>query len=105
MTGGMSDFIFVTYSNAIAIFFLLSSCLIFYRKRSLPPLTWGIVGGVFLVALLSVVGAAIIIVLGFYAVIWGQAQEEVVVEHHPITSSYESSSPNAPLLQNEGTEV
>nr|XP_023924187.1 WAT1-related protein At3g28050-like [Quercus suber]POE96002.1 wat1-related protein [Quercus suber] len=53
MTGGMSDFIFVTYSNVIAIFFLLSSCLIFYRKRSLPPLTWGIVGGVFLVALLS----------------------------------------------------
>lgn len=31
MTGGMSDFIFVTYSNAIAIFFILSSCLIFYR--------------------------------------------------------------------------
>lgn len=52
----------------------------------------------------SVVGAAII-VLGFYAVLWGQAQEEVVIEHHPITSSHESSSPNAPLLQNNGTEV
>jgi hypothetical protein len=51
----------------------------------------------------SLVGAAII-VLGFYAVIWGQAQEEKVVEDHQI-SSYEQSSPRAPLLQNKGTEV
>uniref|UniRef100_A0A2N9IVT9 WAT1-related protein n=1 Tax=Fagus sylvatica TaxID=28930 RepID=A0A2N9IVT9_FAGSY len=53
LTGGMSNYIFVTYSNTLSVFFLLVSCLIFYRKRSRPPLTCGIVGRVLLVSMLS----------------------------------------------------
>ena len=45
MNRGMSDLIFICYSNALAIFFLLPSSLFFYTKirPSPPPLTWPII--------------------------------------------------------------
>jgi hypothetical protein len=51
----------------------------------------------------SAIGAATIVV-GFYAVVWGQAQEKKMVEDCP-TSSHESSSPRVPLLHNKSTRV
>ncbi|XP_018810478.2 WAT1-related protein At3g28050-like isoform X2 [Juglans regia] len=53
VTRGMSEFVFVTYSNSLAFFFLLPTSIIFYRKRSLPPLTWSILGGMFVVSMIS----------------------------------------------------
>lgn len=46
----------------------------------------------------SLVGAATI-ALGFYAVIWGQAQENLRVDDNGI-GSFKSSSQKVPLLQN-----
>ncbi|KAJ4711147.1 WAT1-related protein [Melia azedarach] len=51
----------------------------------------------------SLVGAATI-ALGFYAVIWGQAKEEKMVQGTEI-SGFKSSSPNAPLLLNKSMEI
>lgn len=51
----------------------------------------------------SVVGA-IIIAFGFYSVIWGQSEEEKMVDDKEI-DSLKSSSPKAPLLQTKSTEV
>lgn len=53
MRRGMSDFVFVVYSNALAICFLLPASLIFYRKRTRPPLTFSILCRIFLLGLLS----------------------------------------------------
>ncbi|KAG2707475.1 hypothetical protein I3760_05G149200 [Carya illinoinensis] len=53
MTRGMNEFVFVTYSNSLAFFFLLPASFIFYRKRSLPPLTWSILGGLFVTSMIS----------------------------------------------------
>ncbi|KAJ7953661.1 WAT1-related protein [Quillaja saponaria] len=50
----------------------------------------------------SVVGAAVI-AIGFYAVIWGKAQEKKVEQESIIISYSESSSPEVPLLQNKRT--
>ncbi|KAJ9172071.1 hypothetical protein P3X46_015358 [Hevea brasiliensis] len=51
----------------------------------------------------SVIGA-VIIALGFYAVVWGKSQEERTVEDKE-KCSFESSSPKVPLLQNKCTNV
>ncbi|XP_050276787.1 WAT1-related protein At3g28050-like isoform X3 [Quercus robur] len=53
MSKGMSNFVFVVYSNGLAIFVLLLASFIFYRKRSLPPLTVSLVCRIFLLGLLS----------------------------------------------------
>ncbi|XP_027361187.1 WAT1-related protein At5g40240-like [Abrus precatorius] len=53
----------------------------------------------------SVIGAAII-AIGFYAVIWGQAQEEKIArEKNGICSIISSSSSEAPLLQNKDNDT
>uniref|UniRef100_A0A5B7A3F5 WAT1-related protein n=1 Tax=Davidia involucrata TaxID=16924 RepID=A0A5B7A3F5_DAVIN len=52
----------------------------------------------------SLVGA-LIIVTGFYAVMWGKAKEEKVSEDDGGEQSLESSTPNVPLLQNRIGEV
>uniref|UniRef100_A0A2N9IVJ7 WAT1-related protein n=1 Tax=Fagus sylvatica TaxID=28930 RepID=A0A2N9IVJ7_FAGSY len=52
MRRGMSNFVFVVYSNTLAILFLLSSSLIFYRKRTCPPLTFSIFCRMFLLGVL-----------------------------------------------------
>lgn len=51
----------------------------------------------------SAIGAATIVV-GFYAAVWGQAQEKKMVEDCP-TNSHESSSPRVPLLHNKSSQV
>ncbi|XP_020206870.1 WAT1-related protein At3g28050 isoform X1 [Cajanus cajan] len=53
MKKGMNDFVFVMYSNAFAACFLFLITLIFYRKRTLPPLSYNIVGLFFVVGLIS----------------------------------------------------
>ncbi|KAK1555993.1 hypothetical protein Q3G72_034334 [Acer saccharum] len=54
MNGGMNRFVFVVYSNGFAaIFLLLPASLIFYWKRSPPPLTSSIICRIFVLGLLS----------------------------------------------------
>ncbi|KAL7171424.1 hypothetical protein ACSBR2_036140 [Camellia fascicularis] len=53
MTNGMSDFVFVVYSNSLALLFLLPSTLIYHRKRPCPKLTFLIVCRIFILGLLS----------------------------------------------------
>ncbi|XP_041012751.1 WAT1-related protein At3g28050-like [Juglans microcarpa x Juglans regia] len=53
MSRGMSNYIFVVYSNALAIFVLLLASIIYYRKRSLPPLKFSIVFRIFVLGSLS----------------------------------------------------
>ncbi|KHN44251.1 Auxin-induced protein 5NG4 [Glycine soja] len=53
MKKGMNDFVFVMYSNAFATCLLLPITFIFYRKRALPPLTYFIVGQLFINGFLS----------------------------------------------------
>lgn len=53
--------------------------------------------------LCSVIGAAVI-ALGFYAVIWGQAQEDKTIGNRGVCCS-ESCSPKVPLLQNKGLDI
>ncbi|TKY74149.1 WAT1-related protein [Spatholobus suberectus] len=53
MKNGMNNFVFVMYSNAFAACFLFLLTLIFYRKRTLPPLSYNIIGLLFVVGLLS----------------------------------------------------
>nr|XP_023924182.1 WAT1-related protein At3g28050-like isoform X1 [Quercus suber]POE96001.1 wat1-related protein [Quercus suber] len=53
MRKGMSNFVFIVYSNALAILFLLSSSLIFYRKRTCPRLTFSVFCRMFLLGVLS----------------------------------------------------
>ncbi|KAJ6934455.1 WAT1-related protein [Populus alba x Populus x berolinensis] len=56
MSNGMSSFVFVLYSNAIASIILLPSSLIFHRPQERPPLTLSIVFGFFLLGLLGCLG-------------------------------------------------
>ncbi|OAY61547.1 WAT1-related protein At3g28050 [Manihot esculenta] len=56
MSKGMSHFILVLYSNMLAVFLLLSSSFMFYRTRIAPPLTWSIVGRIFVLSLLCCAG-------------------------------------------------
>ncbi|KAK4600234.1 hypothetical protein RGQ29_010056 [Quercus rubra] len=53
--------------------------------------------------MLRLIGATVI-ALGFYAVIWGQAQEEKTIENGGICS-FESSSAKVPLLENKGLDI
>ncbi|KAL3751711.1 hypothetical protein ACJRO7_012528 [Eucalyptus globulus] len=53
MSRGMSNFIFVAYSNALAIFFLCCASLLYYRKRRLPELTISIALRIFLLSLIA----------------------------------------------------
>ncbi|KAL1317228.1 hypothetical protein HN51_069323 [Arachis hypogaea] len=50
---GMSDFVFVVYSNAMALCFLLPSAFIYYRKRGFLPITRGVVSRIFLLSMVS----------------------------------------------------
>ncbi|KAJ0096078.1 hypothetical protein Patl1_16195 [Pistacia atlantica] len=51
---GMSDFVFIVYTNAFAAsFILLPSTLLYYRKRSRPLLTVSIVSRIFLLGLIG----------------------------------------------------
>ena len=53
----------------------------------------------------SVIGAAVI-AFGFYAVIWGQTQEEKTIGNRGVCcSDSESSSSKVPLLQNKGLDI
>ncbi|XP_040872362.1 uncharacterized protein [Glycine max] len=71
---------------------------ILYRKRTLPPLSYNNLGLLFVVGLFSVIGAAIV-VIGFYAVIWGKTQEKV--EEDCTVYNSESYNDEVPLLQNK----
>ncbi|KAK9277489.1 hypothetical protein L1049_007033 [Liquidambar formosana] len=53
MSRGMSDFVFVVYSNALATLVLLPCCFIFYRTRALPKITVITVSRIFLFSLLA----------------------------------------------------
>ncbi|GFY88315.1 hypothetical protein Acr_06g0002550 [Actinidia rufa] len=53
MVKGMSDFVFVTYSNALALLFFLPSTFIYYRKRPCPRLPFSIVCRIFILSLIS----------------------------------------------------
>ncbi|KAL7171427.1 hypothetical protein ACSBR2_036141 [Camellia fascicularis] len=53
MTNGMSDYVFVVYSNSLALLFILPSTLIYHRKRPCPKLTFLIVCRIFILGLLS----------------------------------------------------
>ncbi|XP_074309824.1 WAT1-related protein At3g28050-like [Silene latifolia] len=48
---GMSNFVFVTYSNALASLILLPFSFFFHRSVSRPPLTFSLLGWFFLLAL------------------------------------------------------
>ncbi|XVE75090.1 hypothetical protein DITRI_Ditri12bG0068900 [Diplodiscus trichospermus] len=52
----------------------------------------------------SVIGA-IIIVTGFYAVLWGKAKEEIMMSEESGLESFKSSSEKVPLLQNRAEDV
>ncbi|KAK3223272.1 hypothetical protein Dsin_010297 [Dipteronia sinensis] len=118
-----------------AIFLLLPASLFFYWKRSPPPLTCSIICRIFVLSLLRplitccysdfkkkpfcisrpglsrttlkslcIVGAAVI-AFGFYSLIWGQAQEEKMVDDKAIFNNIKSSSLQSPLLKNKSMEV
>ncbi|CAL2231399.1 unnamed protein product [Prunus armeniaca] len=53
MKKGMSDFVFVVYANALALFVLLPSSFFFYRRRTYPPLSWSFICKLFLVSFMS----------------------------------------------------
>lgn len=52
-TNGMSKFVFVVYSNALALCFLLTSTFLYHRKVAPPPISRSIICRIFLVSLLS----------------------------------------------------
>ncbi|KAE8023427.1 hypothetical protein FH972_009121 [Carpinus fangiana] len=53
MSRGMSNFVFIVYSNALAVLVLFAASVIVYRKRSLPPVTSSVLCKIFLLGLLS----------------------------------------------------
>ncbi|PKI49948.1 hypothetical protein CRG98_029656 [Punica granatum] len=53
MTGGMSSFVFVVYSNSLAVFILLPASLLFYWRRPLPKIRPAIIFWIFLLGLLG----------------------------------------------------
>ncbi|XP_059656020.1 WAT1-related protein At3g28050-like [Cornus florida] len=53
MSRGMSNFVFVVYSNALASCFLLPATFIFHRFRPWPQLTFSIICRIFLLSLLG----------------------------------------------------
>ncbi|KAJ7953656.1 WAT1-related protein [Quillaja saponaria] len=52
-TNGMSNFVFIVYSNAFALLFLLPSTFMFHRKRAPPQITFAIIWKIFILGLLS----------------------------------------------------
>lgn len=50
---GMSDYVFVVYSNVMALSLLLPSSFLYYRKRPSPSITAPIICRIFLLSLLS----------------------------------------------------
>ncbi|KAK4261283.1 hypothetical protein QN277_004305 [Acacia crassicarpa] len=50
---GMSDYVFVVYSNAISLSLLLPFSFLYYRKRSSPSITTSIICKIFLLGFLS----------------------------------------------------
>ncbi|KAJ6945355.1 hypothetical protein NC651_000416 [Populus alba x Populus x berolinensis] len=56
MSNGISSFVFVLYSNAIACLILLPSSSLFHRSSERPPLTLSIVSGFFLLGLFGCLG-------------------------------------------------
>ncbi|TKY69836.1 WAT1-related protein [Spatholobus suberectus] len=52
-TNGMSNFVFIVYSNLLALFFLLPSTLLYHRKRAPPPIPTSILCRMFLLSCLS----------------------------------------------------
>ncbi|KAJ9709052.1 hypothetical protein PVL29_000836 [Vitis rotundifolia] len=61
ISSGMPNLVFILYSNTLASLILLPSCLLFHRSPR-PQLTFSLLGGFFLLAL-----------LGFFAQIFGYA--------------------------------
>ncbi|XAR65043.1 hypothetical protein NMG60_11008998 [Bertholletia excelsa] len=53
MTRGMSDFIFVLYSNTLALLFLLPSTFFFHRNRPCPPLSLSVIVKIFAMSIFS----------------------------------------------------
>ncbi|KAI5352397.1 hypothetical protein L3X38_005288 [Prunus dulcis] len=53
MKKGMSNFVFVVYANALALFVLLPSSFFFYRRRTYPPLSWSFICKLFLASFMS----------------------------------------------------
>lgn len=53
MRRGMSDFVFVVYSNALSVPILLFCCLLFHRRRFPPPLTLSILCRIFILGFIS----------------------------------------------------
>ncbi|XP_050236248.1 WAT1-related protein At5g40210-like [Mercurialis annua] len=56
MSKGMSRYTLVVYSNFIAVFLLLFSSFIFYRKRNEPAITFSLICRIFVLSLLSCCG-------------------------------------------------
>lgn len=53
MANGMSNLVFICYSNALASLVLLPFIFFFHRRESRPPLTLPLIGGLFLLGLLG----------------------------------------------------
>ncbi|WCJ21688.1 nodulin MtN21 /EamA-like transporter family protein [Euphorbia peplus] len=53
MARGMSPFIYILYSNALALFILVPSSFFFYRRRDSPKFTRVVISKMFLVAILN----------------------------------------------------
>ncbi|KAL3031453.1 hypothetical protein AAZX31_02G030600 [Glycine max] len=52
-TNGMSNFVFIVYSNFLALFFLIPSTFLYHRKRAPPPIPSSILWRIFLLSCLS----------------------------------------------------
>ncbi|RDX57687.1 WAT1-related protein, partial [Mucuna pruriens] len=52
-TNGMSNFVFIVYSNLLALFFLLPSTCLYHRNRAPPPIPSSILCRMFLLSCLS----------------------------------------------------
>ncbi|KAG5062039.1 hypothetical protein JHK85_003222 [Glycine max] len=52
-TNGMSNFVFIVYSNFLALFFLIPSTFLYHRKRAPPPIPSSILWRIFLLCCLS----------------------------------------------------
>ncbi|CAJ1931502.1 unnamed protein product [Sphenostylis stenocarpa] len=52
-TKGMSNFVFIVYSNTLALFFLVPSTFFYHRERAPPPISCSILCRMFLISCLS----------------------------------------------------
>ncbi|CAN1321089.1 WAT1-related protein At3g28050 [Linum perenne] len=60
--GVLNQFVFMVYSNVLALFVLSASCFLFYRKRACVPLSWNIVFRILLLAIISCILQIMLIV-------------------------------------------